>query len=117
MNLHNSQDIIIILYGHVSTQGDESSTSLCMTSPLLHRCVNLTQKKTKHEEALELANEVRNGLLSFEARWRDGRYAEIRDAATDIFENLFDLVDLCNGLIEEKKADAGQGETMQEALF
>jgi hypothetical protein len=79
--------------------------------------VNVSQKKTKHEEALELANGIRDGLLSFETRCRDGGYAEIRDAATDIFENLFDLVDLCTALIKEKKAQAVDEEETQEALF
>ena len=84
---------------------------------LLHRCVNITRKKTKREEALELANGIWAGLLAFEARWREGRYEGLRDAATDVFENLFDLVDLCNGLIAEKKAQSGLAEENQEALF
>jgi len=84
---------------------------------LLHRCVNITNKKTKHEEALELANGVRDGLLGFSARWRERRYEGMRDAATDIFENLFDLVELCSRLIEEKKAQARQDRGIQEALF
>jgi len=84
---------------------------------LLHRCVNITKKKTKHMEALELANGVRDGLLAFGVRWREGRYEGIRDAATDVFENLFDLVDLCNSLIAEKKAQGIQDEESQEALF
>jgi hypothetical protein len=74
---------------------------------LLHRCINLTEKKIVHEEALELATGVREGLLSFEERWREGRYEEIRDTATDIFEDLFDLVALCNSLIEVRKSQTG----------
>jgi hypothetical protein len=84
---------------------------------LLHRCVHITGKKSKHEEALELANGVRDGLTAFEDRWRRRRYVGLRDAATDIFENLFDLVDLCNSLIAEKKAQIAQDGANQEALF
>ena len=84
---------------------------------LLHRCVNITKKKTKHEEALELANGVRDGLTAFADRRRSRRYGGMRDVATDIFENLFDLVDLCNSLIAEKKAQIAQDGANQEALF
>ena len=84
---------------------------------LLHRCVHITGKKSKHEEALNLANGVRDGLTAFEDRWRRRRYVGLRDAATDIFENLFDLVDLCNGLIAEKKAQIAPDGANQEALF
>ena len=84
---------------------------------LLHRCVNITKKKTKHEEALKLANGIQDGLVAFRARWRERRYEGIRDAATDVFENLFDLVDLCNSLIAEKRTRDCQDEKSQEALF
>jgi hypothetical protein len=84
---------------------------------LLHRCLHLTRKKARHERALELANAIRDSLQTFNTRWRDGRYAGIRDAATDVFEYLFDLVDLCNGLIEGKKAEPCRDEEGRESLF
>ncbi len=84
---------------------------------LLHRCLNITGKKRKHAEAVRLANGIRDGLLAFEAKWGARRYEGLRDAATDVFENLFDLVDLCNGLIAEKKAQAAPSEGRQEMLF
>ena len=79
--------------------------------------MNITKKKAKHEEALNLANGVRDGLSAFEHRWRRRRYVGLWDAATDILENLFDLVDLCNSLIAEKKAQIAQDEPNQEALL
>jgi len=84
---------------------------------LLHHCINLTKKKTRHEQALNLANEIKNGLTAFGQRWGEGEYDGMRDAVTDVFENLFDLVDLCNSLIAERKSRIAPEAEAQEGLF
>ena len=84
---------------------------------LLHRCVNVTKRKSNHEEALNLTNAIKDGLAAFGERWRDGRYEEMRDAVTDVFENLFDLVDLCNSLIAGRRSQQIREAEAQEGLF
>ena len=84
---------------------------------LLHRCINVTGKTAKHEEAFNLSNGIQDGLAAFEERWQNRRYEEMREAATDVLENLFDLVDLCNTLIAERWSRPVREPAAQEGLF
>ena len=84
---------------------------------LFHRCINLTRKRAKHEEAFNLSKGIQDGLADFEERWRDRKYEGVREAVTDVFENLFDLVDLCNSLIAERRCRPVLEPEVQEGLF